>query len=42
VHAFPRSSYGWPQSLGCVELPSPAAQVAFNHLAIGDLVTVAP
>ena len=42
VHAFPRGSYGWPQSLGCVELPSTAAQVAFNHLAIGDLVTVAP
>ena len=42
VHAFPRASYGWPQSLGCVELPSQAAQVAFNHLAIGDLVTVAP
>ena len=42
VHAFPRASYGWPQSLGCVELPSAAAQVAFNHLAIGDLVTVAP
>jgi hypothetical protein len=42
VHAFPRASYGWPQSLGCVELPSAAAVVAFNHLAIGDLVTVAP
>jgi len=42
VHGFPRGSYGWPQSLGCVELPIPTAQVAFNHLAIGDLVTVAP
>jgi hypothetical protein len=42
VHGFPRGSYGWPQSLGCVELPLPASQVAFNHLAIGDLVTVAP
>jgi L,D-transpeptidase catalytic domain len=41
VHGFPRGSYGWPQSLGCVELPVPTAQVAFNHLAIGDLVTVA-
>ncbi len=42
VHGFPRGSYGWPQSLGCVELPIPTANVAFNHLAIGDLVTVAP
>ena len=41
VHAFVRASYGFPQSLGCVELPTSTAQVAFNHLAIGDLVTVA-
>jgi lipoprotein-anchoring transpeptidase ErfK/SrfK len=42
VHAFPRASYGFPQSLGCVELPAAAAQVAFDHLAIGDLVSVDP
>jgi lipoprotein-anchoring transpeptidase ErfK/SrfK len=41
VHGFIRASYGFPQSLGCVELPIPTAQVAFNHLTIGDLVTVA-
>jgi L,D-transpeptidase catalytic domain len=41
VHGFVRGSYGFPQSLGCVELPIPTAHVAFNHLAIGDLVTVA-
>ena len=40
VHAFPRATYGSPQSLGCVELPKATAQVAFNDLAIGDLVTV--
>ena len=40
VHGFVRASYGFPQSLGCVELPIPTAHVAFNHLAIGDLVTV--
>jgi lipoprotein-anchoring transpeptidase ErfK/SrfK len=40
VHGFVRASYGYPQSLGCVELPIQTAQVAFNHLAIGDLVTV--
>jgi hypothetical protein len=42
VHAFPRGSYGFPQSLGCVELPYSAAENAFHHLAVGDLVTVAP
>jgi lipoprotein-anchoring transpeptidase ErfK/SrfK len=42
VHAFPRASYGFPQSLGCVELPYAAAENAFHHLAVGDLVTVAP
>lgn len=41
VHGFARGSYGFPQSLGCVELPIPTAHDAFNHLAIGDLVTVA-
>jgi lipoprotein-anchoring transpeptidase ErfK/SrfK len=41
VHGFVRASYGFPQSLGCVELPTPTAEDAFNHLAIGDLVTVA-
>jgi hypothetical protein len=40
VHGFVRASYGSPQSLGCVELPIPTAHVAFDHLAIGDLVTV--
>ncbi len=41
VHGFVRASYGFPQSLGCVELPIATAQVVFAHLAIGDLVTVA-
>jgi lipoprotein-anchoring transpeptidase ErfK/SrfK len=40
VHGFVRASYGFPQSLGCVELPVSTAEVAFNHLAIGDIVTV--
>ena len=42
VHYFPRGSYGFPQSLGCVELPiGPAAQ-AWPYLTYGSLVTVAP
>ena len=40
VHYFPRGSYGWNQSLGCVELPSSTAQQAYNLLPYGTLVTV--
>jgi len=29
VHYFPRGSYGWYQSLGCVELPWNAAARAY-------------
>jgi len=40
VHYFPRGSYGSPQSLGCVELPMPAAAKAWPYLTYGSLVTV--
>ncbi len=40
VHGFLRASYGFPQSLGCVELPYSAAAVVFNYDPIGTLVTV--
>jgi hypothetical protein len=40
VHYFPRGSYGWPQSLGCVELPYTQAQEAWPFLTYGSLVTV--
>lgn len=40
VHYFPRGSYGWPQSLGCVELPHQAAARAYPFLTYGSLVTV--
>jgi peptidoglycan hydrolase-like protein with peptidoglycan-binding domain len=42
VHYFPRYSYGWPQSLGCVELPLDAAAQAWPYLTYGSLVTVQP
>jgi lipoprotein-anchoring transpeptidase ErfK/SrfK len=42
VHYFPRGSYGWNQSLGCVELPSTTAQQAYDLLPYGSLVTVTP
>ncbi len=41
VHGFIRSSYGWPQSAGCVELPEAAASKVWNYLHYGTLVTVA-
>ena len=42
VHAFPRASYGWYQSLGCVELPNygTVAQRVWNLITYGTLVTV--
>jgi len=42
VHYFDRASYGWPQSLGCVELPYTAAAEAYPYLPYGTLVTVTP
>ncbi len=42
VHFFSRGSYGWPQSLGCVELPFSDAKQAYPYLTYGSLVTVAP
>jgi hypothetical protein len=41
VHGFLRGSYGFPQSLGCVELPYSAAPVVFNYDPIGTLVNIA-
>jgi L,D-transpeptidase catalytic domain/Bacterial Ig-like domain len=40
VHYFPRGSYGFQQSLGCVELPYSAAEQAYPYLTLGSLVTV--
>jgi hypothetical protein len=40
VHYFPRGSYGFPQSLGCVELPLDSAAKAWPYLTFGSLVTV--
>ena len=40
VHYFPRYSYGYYQSLGCVELPWDSAKKAWPYLTYGSLVTV--
>jgi hypothetical protein len=42
VHGFVRQSYGFPQSLGCVELPVATAETVYNNLPYGSLVTIAP
>jgi len=40
LHGFLRSSYGWPQSLGCVEMRYNDAHTVFPYTPIGTLVTV--
>ncbi|HYA68408.1 MAG TPA: L,D-transpeptidase family protein [Acidimicrobiales bacterium] len=40
LHGFDRGSYGYPQSLGCVEMPPANAGVVFPYTPIGTLVTV--
>lgn len=40
LHGFIRSAYGYPQSLGCVEMPFAHAEILFPHTPIGTLVTI--
>jgi lipoprotein-anchoring transpeptidase ErfK/SrfK len=40
LHGFPRASYGFPQSDGCVEMPIANAAVIFPLTPLGTLVTV--
>jgi len=40
IHGFVRASYGFPQSLGCVELPVPQAAIAWKWLHFGSLVNI--
>jgi peptidoglycan hydrolase-like protein with peptidoglycan-binding domain len=40
LHGFVRSSYGFPQSVGCVEMPPANAAVVYPLTPIGTLVTV--
>ena len=42
LHGFVRSSYGYPQSLGCVEMPPANAEMVFPYTPLGTLVTVEP
>lgn len=40
IHEFNRASYGYPQSVGCVELPPGPAATVWKALSYGSLVTV--
>jgi peptidoglycan hydrolase-like protein with peptidoglycan-binding domain len=40
LHNFNRSSFGTPQSLGCVELPLDASAQIYPYTPIGTLVTI--
>lgn len=40
VHYIDRASFGYPQSLGCVETPYNAAEQAWGYLTMGSLVTI--
>jgi lipoprotein-anchoring transpeptidase ErfK/SrfK len=40
LHQFYRASYGWPQSLGCVEMTMTNAKYVWPYTPIGTLVTV--
>jgi len=40
LHGFLRSQYGYPQSLGCVEMTYAHAGIIWPHTPIGTLVTV--
>ena len=40
LHGFVRPGYGWPQSLGCVELSIPAAAELYQQVYVGTRVIV--
>ncbi len=40
IHGFVRPGYGWPQSLGCVEVQPSTAEMIFPYVNVGTLVTV--
>lgn len=42
IHYYPRASYGFPQSAGCVEEPKATAPITYRLLHYGVPVTIAP
>jgi peptidoglycan hydrolase-like protein with peptidoglycan-binding domain len=41
LHGFTRASYGFPQSLGCVEMPAAEAGAVYPYTPIGTIVEIA-
>ncbi len=41
LHGFTRASYGFPQSLGCVEMPASEAGQVYPYTPIGTIVQIA-
>ena len=42
LHGFTRAQFGFPQSLGCVEMPLEEAEAVYPYTPIGTPVTVNP
>jgi peptidoglycan hydrolase-like protein with peptidoglycan-binding domain len=42
IHGFDRATYGFPQSVGCVETPIATAGQIWPYTPIGTLVTIVP
>jgi peptidoglycan hydrolase-like protein with peptidoglycan-binding domain len=42
IHYIARGSYGYPQSVGCVEVSYTTGETVWPYLTYGSLVTVAP
>jgi hypothetical protein len=40
LHGFLRAGYGYPQSLGCVEMPYSSAATVFPYTPLGTLVSI--
>jgi peptidoglycan hydrolase-like protein with peptidoglycan-binding domain len=40
LHGFLRAGYGYPQSLGCVEMPYSSAATLFPYTPLGTLVSI--
>lgn len=40
IHAYPRASYGYPQSNGCVEVSESQGAIVYGYDPVGTLVTV--
>jgi peptidoglycan hydrolase-like protein with peptidoglycan-binding domain len=40
IHAYPRASYGYPQSNGCVEVPPWQGAIVYGYDPVGTLVSV--